>query len=161
MIASKEFVVSKMPFSKPAIILCCNIPQNVCKDELMEVFKTCGTILAIQLAMDTSRNLHLGYGWTVSKDDFTEVILQEIFEVHGPIWCVKMSKNYAYMRFENRDDAVHALDPLDGYDLYGATWEISLTKPKCVKWASDVKEEKNRKNGRIKNTVLHGYLKGI
>jgi RNA recognition motif-containing protein len=29
----------------------------------MEVFKICGTILAIQLAMDTSRNLHLGYGF--------------------------------------------------------------------------------------------------
>ncbi len=50
---------------------------------------------------------------------------------------MKILQDYAYVRIENRDDAVHALDALDGYDLYGATLQISLAKANCVaKWKS-------------------------
>ncbi|EFX66600.1 hypothetical protein DAPPUDRAFT_262824 [Daphnia pulex] len=64
--------------------------------------------------------------------DFKEEKLQEVFEVHGPIQRVKILEDYAYARIENRDDAVHALDALDGYDLYGAIFQISLAKANCV-----------------------------
>ncbi|EFX69965.1 hypothetical protein DAPPUDRAFT_328608 [Daphnia pulex] len=71
--------------------------------------------------------------------DFTEEKLQEVFEVHGPIQRsdMKILEDYAYVRIDNRDDAVHALDALDGYDFYGATLQISLAKANCVaKWTS-------------------------
>ncbi|XP_046456125.1 uncharacterized protein LOC124203494 [Daphnia pulex] len=64
--------------------------------------------------------------------DFKEEKLREVFEVHGPIQRVKILEDYAYVRIENRDDAVHALDALDGYDLYGTILQISLAKVNCV-----------------------------
>ena len=61
--------------------------------------------------------------------DFTEEKLKEAFEVHGPIQRVKKIKDYAFVHFEERDDAVHAMDALNGHTLYGANLEVSLAKP--------------------------------
>ncbi|EFX69983.1 hypothetical protein DAPPUDRAFT_328599 [Daphnia pulex] len=100
-------------------ILCCNILHNVCKDELLQMFSNAGKSwlfgklwilpeisIFSSLKVACVRNL---------PHDFTEEKLQEVFEVHGPIQRVKILEDYAYKRIENREDAVHALDALDGY----------------------------------------------
>lgn len=61
--------------------------------------------------------------------DFTEEKLKEAFEAHGPIQRVKKIKDYAFIHFEERDDAVQAMDALNGRNLYGANLEVSLAKP--------------------------------
>jgi len=61
--------------------------------------------------------------------DFTEDKLKESFEVHGAIQRVKKIKDYAFVHFEERDDAVKAMDALNGRNLIGATLEVSLAKP--------------------------------
>lgn len=61
--------------------------------------------------------------------DFTEEKLKEAFEEHGPIQRVKKIKDYAFVHFEERDDAVKGMEALNGRSLYGATLEVSLAKP--------------------------------
>lgn len=61
--------------------------------------------------------------------EFTEEKLKEAFEAHGPIQRVKKIKDYAFVHFEERDDAVQAMDALNGHTLYGANLEVSLAKP--------------------------------
>ncbi|XP_045028233.1 heterogeneous nuclear ribonucleoprotein Q isoform X1 [Daphnia magna] len=61
--------------------------------------------------------------------DFTEDKLKETFEAHGAIQRVKKIKDYAFVHFEERDDAVQAMDALNGRTLYGANLEVSLAKP--------------------------------
>ena len=61
--------------------------------------------------------------------EFTEERLKESFEIHGPIQRVKKIKDYAFVHFEERDDAVAAMDALQGRSIHGATLEISLAKP--------------------------------
>ena len=61
--------------------------------------------------------------------DFSEEKLKESFEVHGAIQRVKKIKDYAFVHFEERDDAVRAMDALNGRTLSGATLEVSLAKP--------------------------------
>ena len=61
--------------------------------------------------------------------DFTEEKLKEAFEAHGPIQRVKKIKDYAFVHYEERDDAVVAMDALNGRNLFGANLEVSLAKP--------------------------------
>jgi len=59
----------------------------------------------------------------------TEDDLRECFQVHGKIERVKKIKDYAFIHFEERDQAVNAMKELSGKDLGGAGLEISLAKP--------------------------------
>lgn len=61
--------------------------------------------------------------------DFTEEKLKEAFEEHGAIQRVKKIKDYAFVHFEERDDAVKGMEALNGRHLFGATLEVSLAKP--------------------------------
>ena len=61
--------------------------------------------------------------------DFTEERLKEAFEAHGAIQRVKKIKDYAFIHFEERDDAVKAMEALHGRSLHGATLDVSLAKP--------------------------------
>lgn len=61
--------------------------------------------------------------------DFSEEKLKEAFEAHGPVQRVKKIKDYAFVHFEERDDAVVAMRELNGHVLFGASLEISLAKP--------------------------------
>ena len=61
--------------------------------------------------------------------DFTEEKLKESFEAHGPIQRVKKIKDFAFVHYEERDDAVVAMDALNGRNLFGANLEVSLAKP--------------------------------
>ena len=63
--------------------------------------------------------------------DVTEEKLKETFEAHGPIQRVKKIKDYAFVHFEERDDAVRAMQELDGHVLTGTAnaMQVSLAKP--------------------------------
>lgn len=59
----------------------------------------------------------------------TEEILKECFQTYGKIERVKKIKDYAFVHFEERDQAVMAMKKLNGEDLCGGGLEISLAKP--------------------------------
>lgn len=61
--------------------------------------------------------------------DCTEEKLKEAFAEHGIVQRVKKIKDYAFVHFEERDDAVRAMEALNGRALHGATLEVSLAKP--------------------------------
>lgn len=59
----------------------------------------------------------------------SEDMLKSSFEEYGKVERVKKIKDYAFIHYENRDDAVKAMNTLQGSDLGGAFMEISLAKP--------------------------------
>jgi len=59
----------------------------------------------------------------------TEEDLRDCFQAHGKIDRVKKIKDYAFIHFEERDQAITAMKELSGKDLGGAGLEISLAKP--------------------------------
>ena len=48
------------------------------------------------------------------KSDVTEEQLKEKFEPYGKIERVKKIKDYGFIHFEDRDDAVKAMEDLNG-----------------------------------------------
>lgn len=72
----------------------------------------------------------------------TEENLRETFERFGRVERVKKIKDYAFVHFEERSQAVEAMNALNGEDLQGARLEISLAKPPSDK---KKKEEMLRK----------------
>ncbi|XP_023338204.1 heterogeneous nuclear ribonucleoprotein R [Eurytemora carolleeae] len=59
----------------------------------------------------------------------TEDDLRDCFQEFGTVERVKKIKDYAFIHYEDREQAVQALDKLNGRDLCGAALEISLAKP--------------------------------
>lgn len=59
----------------------------------------------------------------------TEEMIKEAFEHYGTVERVKKIKDYAFVHYDERDDAVKAMNSLQGTDLGGACMEISLAKP--------------------------------
>jgi len=55
--------------------------------------------------------------------------LKDSFEKFGYLERVKKIKNYAFVHFEERENAVKAMNDLDKQDLFGIKMEISLAKP--------------------------------
>lgn len=53
---------------------------------------------------------------------------QEHFENHGKVERVKKIKDYAFVHFEDRDNAVLAMRALDGKDVGGSHIEVSWRK---------------------------------
>jgi heterogeneous nuclear ribonucleoprotein R len=83
----------------------------------------------------------------------TEDRLRETFEAHGRVDRVKKIKDYAFVHFEQRKEAIAAMQELNGKDLQGAFLEISLAKPPSDK---KKKEEMLRKReARMMKTMNH------
>ncbi|KAK9879000.1 hypothetical protein WA026_003815 [Henosepilachna vigintioctopunctata] len=61
--------------------------------------------------------------------DITEEKLKDVFEVHGKVERVKKIKDYAFIHFEDRDNAVKAMEALDSTEMSGSHIEVSLAKP--------------------------------
>ena len=59
----------------------------------------------------------------------TEKCLREMFERFGTVEKVKKIKDYAFVHFEKREEAVAAMSDLNLEYLFGAKLEISLAKP--------------------------------
>ncbi|XP_048513005.1 heterogeneous nuclear ribonucleoprotein R isoform X5 [Athalia rosae] len=61
--------------------------------------------------------------------DCSEEKLKESFEEFGKIERVKKIKDYAFIHFEDRDNAVKAMRELNGKEMGGSHIEVSLAKP--------------------------------
>ncbi|CAH1099814.1 unnamed protein product [Psylliodes chrysocephalus] len=61
--------------------------------------------------------------------EITEEKLKEEFEQYGKVERVKKIKDYAFIHFEDRDNAVKAMESLDSKELGGSNIEVSLAKP--------------------------------
>ncbi|XP_044729066.1 heterogeneous nuclear ribonucleoprotein Q isoform X3 [Chrysoperla carnea] len=61
--------------------------------------------------------------------DISEEKLKEAFEAYGKVERVKKIKDYAFIHFEDRDNAVKAMQGLDGKEMGGSNIEVSLAKP--------------------------------
>ncbi|XP_074038963.1 synaptotagmin binding cytoplasmic RNA interacting protein isoform X2 [Leptinotarsa decemlineata] len=59
----------------------------------------------------------------------TEEKLKEVFELYGKVERVKKIKDYAFIHFEDRDNAVKAMEELDSKEMGGSHIEVSLAKP--------------------------------
>ncbi|XP_002157894.3 heterogeneous nuclear ribonucleoprotein Q isoform X1 [Hydra vulgaris] len=62
-----------------------------------------------------------------------ETKLNELFKQYGAVEKVKKLKDYAFIHFVNRDDAVRAIEELNGQDLDDLKIEVSLAKPQTEK----------------------------
>jgi len=72
----------------------------------------------------------------------TEESLREMFERYGKVERVKKIKDYAFVHFEERDQAVEAMTAMNYQEYFGTKLEISLAKPPSDK---KKKEEMLRK----------------
>lgn len=61
--------------------------------------------------------------------DTTEETIHNAFAPFGTIERVKKLRDYAFIHFETREEALKALDEMNGKDLDGATIEVQLAKP--------------------------------
>ncbi|KAI2810384.1 hypothetical protein BLOT_001545 [Blomia tropicalis] len=61
--------------------------------------------------------------------EVTESQLKELFEDYGTIERVKKIKDYAFVHFEDREQALNAMEKANGKDFGGSNIEISLAKP--------------------------------
>ncbi|XP_069949529.1 heterogeneous nuclear ribonucleoprotein R isoform X13 [Cherax quadricarinatus] len=86
----------------------------------------------------------------------TEEMLKEKFDEFGKVERVKKIKDYAFVHFEERDEAVKAMDALQGKDLGGASMEISLAKP-----PSDKKKKEEVLRNREKRLMQMLAQRGI
>ncbi|XP_066598368.1 heterogeneous nuclear ribonucleoprotein R isoform X1 [Prorops nasuta] len=85
--------------------------------------------------------------------DCTEEKLKECFEKYGKIERVKKIKDYAFIHFEDRDNAVKAMHELNGKEMGGSQIEVSLAKPPSDK---KKKEEMLRARERRMMQMLQG-----
>jgi len=63
------------------------------------------------------------------KADVTEEQLKEKFEEYGKVERVKKIKDYGFVHFEDRDNAVAAMEALNNTSMGESELEISLAKP--------------------------------
>jgi len=59
----------------------------------------------------------------------TEETLVNTFQMFGTVERVKKIKDYAFIHFEKREEAISAMNTLDGEDMLGSKLDISLAKP--------------------------------
>ncbi|XP_046406124.1 heterogeneous nuclear ribonucleoprotein Q-like [Ischnura elegans] len=59
----------------------------------------------------------------------TEESLKDSFEAFGNVERVKKIKDYAFIHFEDRMNALKAMEELNGQEMGGANIEVSLAKP--------------------------------
>lgn len=84
--------------------------------------------------------------------DLSEVKLKEIFKDYGNVERVKKLKDYAFIHFEERADAVRALSELNGLSINGTKLEVCWAKP-----PSDKKKKEEvliARERRMKNMLL-------
>ncbi|KAG8232996.1 hypothetical protein J437_LFUL013660 [Ladona fulva] len=85
----------------------------------------------------------------------TEKNLKEAFEVYGIVERVKKMKDYAFIHFEEREDALKAMKELNGIELGGSNIEITLAKPPF-----DKKKKEGMLRAREKRTMRMLFNKG-
>jgi len=86
------------------------------------------------------------------KADISEEALKEKFESFGKIERVKKIKDYGFIHFEERDDAVRAMEKLNGEEFGESQMDISLAKP-----ASENKKKEKRRRMDQMQMFYGGY----
>ncbi|UYV77199.1 HNRNPR [Cordylochernes scorpioides] len=82
--------------------------------------------------------------------EITEEKLKEMFEMFGKVERVKKIKDYAFIHFEERDNALAAMDALHGREMgVGSRMEVSLAKP-----PSDKKKKEEILRNRERRLML-------
>lgn len=61
--------------------------------------------------------------------DVTEDAVQKVFEAYGKLERVRKMKDYAFVHFDQRDDAVKAMEEQNGKLIGKTAMEISLARP--------------------------------
>jgi RNA recognition motif-containing protein len=84
--------------------------------------------------------------------EFSEEKIRESFDAYGPLERVKKIKDYAFVHFEERDDAVRAMEALNGCSLYGATLNVTLSKP-----PGDKKKKEDMLRARERRLVSQNF----
>jgi len=89
----------------------------------------------------------------------TEEDLRDCFQSYGRIERVKKIKDYAFIHFEEREQAVAAMEKLNGTELGGAGLEISLAKPPSDKKKKEEmlrKREQRMMMAMAESSAYHG-----
>ncbi|UXI22993.1 hypothetical protein NH340_JMT08936 [Sarcoptes scabiei] len=86
----------------------------------------------------------------------TEQQLTELFEKHGQIERVKKIKDYAFVHFEDRNEALQAMERLNNTEFGGSQIEISLAKP-----PSDRRKKEEMLRNREKRMLMMMQQKQI
>lgn len=82
-------------------------------------------------------------------NDVCENDLKELFEEYGAVERVKKIKDYAFVHFEDRTQALNAMNELNDKDFGGSCIEISLAKP-----PSDRKKKEEVLRNRERRMIL-------
>lgn len=85
--------------------------------------------------------------------DVTEEMLKEKFGAYGKVERVKKIKDYGFIHFEDRDDAVKAMEALNGEKIGNLEINISLAKP-----PTENKKKEQRKREQDRRIVRGGYV---
>ena len=86
--------------------------------------------------------------------DVTEDALKEKFGEFGKVERVKKIKDYGFIHFEERDDAVKAMEGLNGQKIGNLEVNISLAKP-----PSENKKKEQRKRDQERR-MMRAYMYG-
>jgi len=81
------------------------------------------------------------------SDKATEEVITTTFKAYGEIDRVKKIKDYAFVHFKERDDAIKAMDELNGINIEGECVDISLAKPVDKKRQEKQRERKQYGGG--------------
>lgn len=91
--------------------------------------------------------------------DVTEETLKETFAEHGKVERVKRIKDYGFVHFEERDDAIKAMEALNGEKIGNLSIEVSLAKPPTEnKKKEQRKRDQDRRMMRPPSFYYGGYF---
>lgn len=102
---------------------------------------------------DTMSKVKVLYVRNITSD-VTEDMLKEAFGAHGKVERVKKIKDYGFVHFEEREDAIKAMDALNGNKLGHLEINISLAKPPTE---NKKKEQRKRDQERRMMGAYYGY----
>jgi len=106
---------------------------------------------------DTMAKVKVLYVRNITSD-VTEEMLKETFGDYGKVERVKKIKDYGFVHFEERDDALKAMDALNGNKLGNLEINISLAKPPTE---NKKKEQRKRDQERRMMSAYYGYDDGM
>ncbi|KAK3791462.1 hypothetical protein RRG08_046614 [Elysia crispata] len=84
--------------------------------------------------------------------DVTEEMLKEKFSEHGKVDRVKKIKDYGFIHFEEREDALKAMEAINGMRIGSLEVDVSLAKP-----PSENKKKEQRKRDQERRMMRAAY----
>eukprot|EP00326_Haptolina_ericina_P045180 CAMPEP_0181239084 /NCGR_PEP_ID=MMETSP1096-20121128/39728_1 /TAXON_ID=156174 ORGANISM="Chrysochromulina ericina, Strain CCMP281" /NCGR_SAMPLE_ID=MMETSP1096 /ASSEMBLY_ACC=CAM_ASM_000453 /LENGTH=115 /DNA_ID=CAMNT_0023334723 /DNA_START=70 /DNA_END=417 /DNA_ORIENTATION=+ len=89
------------------------------------------------MAVNDKRTLYVGG----LEESVTEAIVQAAFVPFGELTDINMPldnatqkhRGFAFVQFEDKDDAAEAMDNMNNAELYGRVLKVNLSKPDAMK----------------------------